>query len=247
MKSPEITPGKTPQGTRRVSIAVKRRAAYALAIFATAAGAVAVAIIAGGVLAPYGSAPAEAWTVAIGVVLASLAVGHWIGGRATDTDERQRFIRLSVALFLAALATALSIVSLRILPPAVAQGPPEPVLGLIGITTALFLFPSLFVGVVPPVLARLAREAAGQGGGAPARVMAEMYGLAALGGIAGDLFAWSLYFPSNEAGTALAAIAALYFAMAVGFAIAGRVDQRRLALVLAVGAAFAVAIAVWAI
>ena len=237
----------TPEGTSQVRAAVKRRAAYALALFATAAGAVAVAIVAGGVLAPYGGAPAETWTVAIGVVLASLAVGHWIGRRDTGTDERLRYIRLSMALFLAALATALSIVFLRLLPPAVAQGPPEPILGLVGIATALFMFPSLFVGVVPPVLARLARDAAVQGGGAPARAMAEMYGLAALGGIAGDLFAWSLYLPSNEAAMALAAIAAFYFAMAVGFAIAGGAEPRRLALVLAVAAAFTVAIAVWAV
>ena len=205
-------------------------------------GAVAVAIIAGGVLALYGATPTETWTVAIAVVLASLAVGHWIGGRATDTNEHLRYVRLSMALFLAALATALSIVFLRFLPPPAPQGPAEPILGLVGIATALFMFPSLFVGVVPPVLARLARDAAGEGGGAAARVMAEMYGLAALGGIAGDLFAWSLYFPSNEAGMALAAIAALYFAMAVGFALAGRTEPRRLALVLATAAALAAAL-----
>ena len=57
---------------------------YALAIFLSSAGLMVLEIAAGRLLAPYIGVSLYSWTAIIGVVLAGIAFGTWLGGRYAD-------------------------------------------------------------------------------------------------------------------------------------------------------------------
>ena len=59
----------------------------ALAVALNAAAAMVLEIAAGRLLAPYFGMSLYTWTTVIGVVLAGLAAGHWIGGRLAGVED----------------------------------------------------------------------------------------------------------------------------------------------------------------
>ncbi|MGE5547369.1 MAG: fused MFS/spermidine synthase [Solirubrobacterales bacterium] len=206
-----------------------------LALFLVSAGALVLEIVAGRLLAPFVGMSLYTWTAIISVVLAGLAVGHWIGGRQAEAaaDERSARTRVAVALGLAALTTLAVLVVLRLAArPLIEQGL-HPIATIVLLTALLFLPPSLFAGVVSPVLTKLAVDADRTRAG---HVLGRMFALGAAGSIAGTLAAGYAFISwIGSTGTVLA-VAALYALLAIAFAAGWR---RRVAglglLVLAAG------------
>ncbi len=192
---------------------------YGTALFLSAAGGLIVEIVAGRLLAPYVGMSLYTWTAIIAVVLAGFSIGHWIGGRLAgpETDRVRGGRYLALALALAGLSAAGALVLLRL-----AAGPllgaglgPLPAITLLA--TLLFLAPSLFVGIVSPILTKLALDAAPPN--AQGRVIGRMYALGAVGSIAGTIAAGFLFISWIGSTGTLLAVAGLYLLLALGFVL----------------------------
>jgi spermidine synthase len=109
-------------------------------------------LVAGRIIAPYVGVSLYTWTSVIGVVLAGISLGNYLGGWLAD---RWASLRLLGAIFLlgglASLAIRLAEDLGDFLPgswPVVAQ--------ILLLTTALFFLPSMILGGISPLVAKLA-------------------------------------------------------------------------------------------
>jgi spermidine synthase/MFS family permease len=214
-----------------------RQCAYGAAVFLTSAGGLVLEIVAGRLLAPYVGMSLYTWTAIIAVVLAGFSIGHWIGGNLANEgcDRTAGARRVAVALALAAISSMASLVLLRWLSGPLLGAGWSPVAAIVALAAALFLAPSLFVGIVSPILTKLAvDDAAGRHGLAIGR----MYALGALGSIVGTLAAGFLFISwVGSTGTVLA-VATMYAALAIAFAIPGRTAGALVVVVVLLGGSF---------
>ena len=136
-------------------------------------------ITAGRLIAPYVGVTIYSWTSIIGVILAGLSLGNWIGGRWADrgADERST----GIALGLASIFSLLSLWTLTIIAPALQASS----INLIGASflyvLCLFFIPSLLLGIPTPLLTTLALRLDDRTG----HIVGRMHALAALGSIVG--------------------------------------------------------------
>jgi spermidine synthase len=201
-----------------------RRLAYAIALFISSAGALVIEIVAGRMLAPYVGMSLYTWTAVIAVVLAGLSVGHWIGGELSGGSRAKSCSILAIALLLTAATTAGSLLLIRLLSPLILGAGINPIGAIVLLTTCLFFLPSLFVGLVSPILTKLAIDDAATP--ARGRVIGQMYALSAIGSIVGTLAAGYLFISwIGSIGTILA-VAATYALLAIAFALAGSLGAR---------------------
>ncbi len=153
--------------------------AYRATVFAAAAALLVVEIVAGRLLAPYVGMSLYTWTAIIGVMLAGLSLGNWLGGAWADRGAGER--AAGVTLALAGLGVIGSLLLLTLLAPALmGRG-----LGLMAAASlyaaALFFLPAVCLGVITPLLTTLALRHSPH----PGHVVGTMQALAAVGSIAG--------------------------------------------------------------
>jgi hypothetical protein len=88
-------------------MSIRRSAAY-LIVFVTSACTLVLEIVAGRLLAPFIGVSLYTWTSVIGVVLAGISVGNYVGGRLADRAGSRRTLGV--------LLVAAGIASLAVLP-----------------------------------------------------------------------------------------------------------------------------------
>ena len=206
-----------------------RQFSYAIALFLSSACGLIIEIVAGRLIAPYVGMSLYTWTAIIAVVLAGLSVGHWIGGRLAlpHVDAARGERRIAFALGLAAVSSLASLVLLRTVSGQLLTSGLAPIPAIVLLTTALFLLPSLFVGIVSPILTKLAVDAApGQHG----PVIGRMYALGTLGSIAGTLAAGYLLISWIGSTGTVITVAAVYALLGLSFAISDSLRALFLAL-----------------
>ena len=152
---------------------------YALAIFLSSAGLMALEIAAARLLAPYIGVSLYSWTAIIGVVLGGLSIGNWLGGIWADrgADEGAAGGILG--------AGALACLAVLLLLTLIAAPLQASELGLLSVTflfvAALFFLPSVLLGVVTPLLTTLALRLDTRTG----HIVGMLHALAAFGSIVG--------------------------------------------------------------
>ena len=120
-------------------------------VFIASACTLVIELIAGRIMAPYVGVSLYTWTSIIGIVLAGMSVGNYVGGVVADTRASPRtlgliFIAGGVSCLLILVITDFIIgqtIRLSLLPRIVVY------------TTAIFLLPSLVLGMVSPVVVKL--------------------------------------------------------------------------------------------
>jgi spermidine synthase len=119
-------------------------------VFFTSAAVLVIEILAQRLLAPYLGVSLEVFTGVIGVILAGISLGAWLGGRAADQGDPSRLLGpLLTAGGVAALASPLLV---DLLGPVLTGGGP---LAIVLITTLGFLAPAAILSAVPPVVVKL--------------------------------------------------------------------------------------------
>lgn len=161
-----------------------------------------VELAAARVLAPQLGVSIHTWSTLIGLVLTGPAVGGWVGGWLADRWDARRLLAAVLAL---AAAASLAGLPLADMPPPSWLFGSDNVGRMIGQSAQLVLAPSLALGAVAPVAARLAvREHATAG-----RQVGRVYALGAVGSIVGTLLTGfvSIDLVGARASIALAAAA----------------------------------------
>jgi MFS family permease len=198
-----------------------KQAGYGLTLFLTSAGALIVEIVAGRMLAPHVGMSLYTWTAIIAVVLAGLSVGHWIGGllAAPQVPHRRALRGIALALLLAGLTAAAAAPLLGLLAGLLGGEGTAPLVLIVLLAAGVFLLPSLFVGIVSPVLTKLAIDDAPHRQGP---IIGRMFALGAAGSILGTLSAGYLFISWIGSTGTMLAVAALYLIFAVLFWQGGR-------------------------
>jgi spermidine synthase len=159
-----------------------RRSLYAL-VFLAGVGTLATEICASRLLAPYYGSSTIVWANIIGLTLASLSLGYWLGGRIADRNPSPRLLGRLV-LLASVLVALIPFVSKPILDVA-AEGLDElsagAVIGSFFATLLLFAPPVVVLGMVAPFAIRLALDDLASAG----RVAGRLYALSTVGSLLG--------------------------------------------------------------
>lgn len=123
---------------------------YVVVFGASACGLI-IEIVAGRILAPTIGVSLYTWTTIIGVVLAGISLGSYLGGLVADRFPSPVTLGL---ILLAAVVSSLTVLPLIEWVPTIFGSMPA-MARIIFLTTALFFLPSLILGMVTPVVIKL--------------------------------------------------------------------------------------------
>ncbi len=139
-----------------------------------------IEIVAGRIMAPYVGVSLYTWTSIIGVVLAGISIGAYLGGKLADRYPQRR--TLGWLLFLSGIATLLIAPVTNI---AGYHFPTTLMLRILIVTTLTFFIPSCILGMISPVVVKLALrniETAGN-------IVGKIYAFSTFGSIIGTFAA----------------------------------------------------------
>ena len=150
--------------------------AYAITFIASFCSLV-IEMVAGRILAPFVGVSLYTWTSIIGVILAGISIGAYIGGKLVDKFPHRR--TLALLLFLSGVA-ALSIIPLA---RSVAdyRFPFSLMWRIFTITAIIFFIPGCILGTISPVVVRLTLQSLNKAG----NVIGKIYAFSTLGAIIG--------------------------------------------------------------
>ncbi len=131
------------------------------------------------ILAPYVGTTLFVWTSLIGVILGSLSLGYWLGGKLADKKPDQK--TLSYLLLLAGLFILLIFLVKDFVLSFIHSHSPSIASTSILAALSLFFLPSMTLGMVSPYAAKLKVHSLKTSGS----TMGNLYALATLGSIAG--------------------------------------------------------------
>jgi spermidine synthase len=168
--------------TRAVTRQVHPAALSAL-VFLAGIGSMATEICASRLLAPYYGSSTVVWANIIGLILASLSVGYWLGGRLADRRPSPQLLA-TIVLCAAAWVAAIPFVArpfLDISIKGIETISTGAVVGSFAASLALFAPPVVLLGMVTPFAIRLAATGIADAG----RVAGRIFALSTAGSIIG--------------------------------------------------------------
>lgn len=152
---------------------------YATIVFLSSALVLVLEIVAARLIAPFVGVSLYTWTAIIGTILAGLSVGNWIGGVVADRGATQRFA--GIVLLVSSVSAFLILVILPALAGPLQSGQFSLAGASLLLAVALFFMPALLLGIVTPLLTKLALDLSSRSG----HIIGMMHALAALGSIVG--------------------------------------------------------------
>lgn len=135
------------------------------------------------ILAPYLGTSIVVWTSLIGIILASLSIGYWYGGKLADRRPNDRAFAL-IILISAALVGAIPLLKGPVLD-MLQRTVPNFTINAILATIILFAPPSIALGMVSPYAVRLRMQNLTTSGATVGR----LYAISTIGSIAGTFLA----------------------------------------------------------
>lgn len=160
-----------------------------IAVFACGAFVMAYEIVASRILAPYIGTSTYIWTSLIGVILASLSLGYWLGGRMADRRPDVRV--LSSVIFFAGGLVAVTELVKEIVLSFVASAPIGIELRSVLASLLLFAPASVCLGFVTPYAVKLEILSLANSG----KTVGRLYALSTVGSIAGTFVAGFFLIP----------------------------------------------------
>jgi len=187
--------------------------AASLLVFLSSAAVLVLELLAARLLIPYVGNTIETYTAIIGIVLAGIALGTWLGGRAADRTAPRRLIAPLLVAGGALAAVTVPLVDVL----AVGLRGTGAATAVI-LSTLAFLAPAAVLSAVTPVVIKLQLDSLDHTGSVVGRLSA----LATLGGIAGSFltgFVLVALFPTRATIRVLAVLLVLG-GLAVAFGLA---------------------------
>ncbi len=211
---------------------VANRRGLGVTVFLAGAASLATEMGASRLVAPYFGSSNVVWANVIGLMLAFLALGYWLGGRLADLRPQRTL--LAQILLVAALLLAATPFAARPLLRMALHGVDAlsvgVVLGSFAGVLVLFVLPVTLMGAVSPFAIRLAISDIGEAG----RIAGRLYALSTVGSILGTFVAALVAIPLVGTRRTLLGAAVLLALAAVPLA-----PRRALAVAILVAAAVA--------
>ncbi|MEM8645360.1 MAG: fused MFS/spermidine synthase [Pseudomonadota bacterium] len=207
-------------------------------VLVAAAGLV-VEIVAGRMLAPYVGMSLYTWTAVIAVVLAGFSFGHWAGGHIAQKPTEDALAHTALAMALAALTTALTLVLLRWFAQGVISGVTNAGAAILILASIIAFLPSFFAGVPAPVLARTLVDLEP---GKEGIVLGAVFAAGSFGAIAGTLAAGFLFISWLGTALTILVVVLIYMALAGALHLAAGTVRHRWAMAILSGAALALSV-----
>jgi spermidine synthase len=178
-------------------------------VFACGALVMIYEIIGSRLLSPYIGSSTYVWTSLIGVILAALSLGYWLGGKTADRKPDLKI--LAAALFLAGGAVAVTIFFKDVVLAVIAQSPV--ILEIKALIAALILFApaSVLLGFVTPYAVKLKMSDLADSG----KTVGRLYALSTVGSILGTFLAGFFLIPFVGSTRTLYGIAAALLALSL--------------------------------
>ncbi len=152
---------------------------YGFTIFLSSAILLVLEIVAARLIAPYVGVSLYSWTSIIGVILAGLSIGNWLGGRWADRGGNETGV--GVVLLLAAIFSIASLFFLMLIAPWLQQSQLDLISASFLYVLSMFFVPAVLLGVPTPLLTTLALARDSRTG----HIVGRFHALAALGSILG--------------------------------------------------------------
>jgi len=140
-----------------------------------------IEIVAGRILAPFVGVSLYTWTSIIGVVLAGISIGAFIGGKLADRFPYRK--TLGWLLLISGIATLFISPATNII--AGYRFPASLMLRILIVTAIIFFIPSTILGMISPVVVRLTIKDIERAG----NVVGKIYAISTLGSIIGTFAA----------------------------------------------------------
>ena len=171
------------------------------------------------IIAPYFGTSLYVWTSIIGVILGSLSLGYWWGGKLAD--KKPEFSSLSKILFIAAISIgALSILKDPLL--ASLQNTIKDVrAGSVVSSILFFALPNIMLGMVSPYAAKLKIKALANSGS----TVGNLYALSTVGSILGTFLAGFYLIPAMGNSRILLLVSAVLILISI-YAYAGNLVKK---------------------
>ena len=152
-----------------------------LIVFISNACVMTIELVAGRIIAPYVGVSLYTWTSVIGVILAGMSVGNYVGGKVADRYASRR--TLGVLFGLAGLGSLSILATVNLI-----GGIGLPVINALPLAarmvlfvTAIFFLPSALLGMISPLVVKLTLQDLAKTG----NVIGRIYAASALGSILG--------------------------------------------------------------
>ena len=140
---------------------------YAIAFIASGCTLV-IELVAGRLLAPYIGVSLYTWTSVIGVILAGISIGNFLGGRLADRYPGPSVLGLT--LVAASLTSFITLGLVSVLPQFTLWMSLVP--RILVLTTVIFFLPGCILGMITPLVVKQALTDLGHAGGLVGRVYA---------------------------------------------------------------------------
>ncbi len=184
-----------------------------LIVFVSNACIMILELVAGRIIAPHVGSSLYTWTSVIGVVLAGISLGNFVGGWLAD---RWASLRLLGAIYIMGAAACVAVLWTdqvsRVTPtdwPIVAE--------VVAITAVLFFVPCAILGMISPIVAKLAVRDLSRTGS----TLGKIYAFSALGSIVGTFATGFVLISWFGTYTIVWGVAAFLLAMGAAFILAG--------------------------
>jgi len=203
-----------------------------IAVFSCGAILMIFEIVGSRVVAPYFGTSIYVWTSLIGVILASLSLGYWLGGRLAD--KRPSFKHLALIIFGASIFILLTIVLKADVMRMLARTTSNMMLGPLMAAVVLFAPASIFLGMVSPYAVRLKLSTIQTSG----KTVGNLYAISTIGSIIGTFMAGFLLIPLFGTANILYIISGILILLALTLKLGflGKGDAVFFIIVLAFGA-----------
>lgn len=163
-----------------------------ITVFLSGALTMILELIAARVLSPYVGSSNLVWTTIIGIMLTSMSIGYWFGGKIADKNKENDMTILSIFLLISAIATSfISILEVTFID-FMAQLSSDLVLVSIICATVTFGIPSFFLATVSPIAVKIKNNSMDHIGTTSGKISS----LSTIGSIFGTFFAGFVLIPN---------------------------------------------------
>jgi spermidine synthase len=201
-----------------------------LIVFVSSACIMILELVAGRMIAPHVGSSLYTWTSIIGVVLAGIMLGNYLGGRFADRWASLRF--LGGIYILAALTALIALWVDRM--GRVTPNDWSILVEILALTTAMFFVPCTILGMISPMVAKLAVSDLAKTGS----TVGKIYAAGALGSIVGTFATGFVLISWFGTYTIIWGVALVLGALGLIFLLGARWESAALAALIVVGVAW---------